>query len=185
MKYALIVLLTLAIPLAALAQKSNVYADAGISFDGPSPGASATYNYSLARRFGLGAGVQGYDFYSILPDSHIFTPAVFADIRFNPRREKKHSFFYFLDLGADFYRHSDVFRRSGNIIYNVPNNNGIYTGLGFGYFRQVIKGGHGVYISLKIISNSYKISEYSMVTGRLYNSVALDATLALSIGFKF
>ncbi len=185
MKYILIALLVIFNAGTAVAQKHNLFADLGTSFDGPGPGGSLTYNYKLLKRFGLGIGVQGYSFSPSVNNADEFTPAMFGDIRLNSAQRKKHFFFYFLDLGINFYAHKDVYKRSNNIIYNVPNDNGFYTGLGIGYFRRVTKGGWGPYASLKIISNSYKVNEFNLVSREQHYAVWDDATLALSVGFKF
>lgn len=185
MKYTLIALLAIFSTIVASAQKHQLFADIGTSFDGPSPGGSLTYNYRLLDRFGLGGGVQGYSFTPSVLNKDQFTPAVYGDIRLNSLLRKKHFFFYFLDLGINFYTHSDEYRRSNNTIYHIPNNNGFYTGLGIGYFRRITKRGWGPYTSLKIISNSYKASKFDLVSRQQYNAVWLDATFALSVGFKF
>ena len=176
MKYALIALFVVFNPVVTIAQKDNVFADVGIP-----GGFSATYNYKIPKRPGLGMGLQGYAIAPTGFSANQFVPAVFADIRFyHPKR--KHLFFYLVDLGVDFYTFGDI-----HTIYKTvtSTNHGIYLGLGLGYFRPVTKRGAGPYASLKFISNGCTIDEYFFATGQDSKSFNLNGTFAFSIGFKF
>ena len=180
MKYALIALLVMFNPITASAQKNNLFADVGIA-----PGLSVTYNYKFAKHIGLGIGLQGYNFIPTITNRNEFVPAVFADVRLNSRQRKKHFFFYFLDLGIDFYKSNDNYPRTSNIYDNVPKNNGFYTGLGSGYFRRMTKRGGGLYASLKIIGNIFNDHEYNIVAQNYRTSTMFYGTGVISIGFKF
>lgn len=182
MKHTLLVLLF--VPLFASAQRHNLFADAGISFQGPSPGFSITYNYKLLKRLGVGIGVQGYSFSATTTDVRDFTPALYGDMRFNFRHRKKGMYFLFLDLGIDFYRRPAT-RSTATIIETVAHDNGTYFGLGYGYMRRITKRGGGPYGSLKLISNTYKVDDYNTASKKTHSSVLLSGTLALSVGFRF
>ena len=168
----------------ANAQRESFFGDAGMSLARLNPGASITYNYNLARYFGVGVGCQIYDFHATMTNFQ-FVPAVFWDIRFNIRARKKNHFFLFLDLGADIYKHNNNYWTSGNTTYYVRDDDGSYTGLGIGYFHTETKRGGGHYASLKLISNSYYAKGYNNVTNAESDERWGDATLVISFGFKF
>lgn len=173
------------------AQKHHLFADVGYT-----PGFSVTYNYKIAKHLGAGIGVQGYKFYRAYEDFRQFTPGVFGDIRLYIRPEKNNQFILFLDLGIDiykqdkryfhFYNLNNRYQRDSTVIYNIPHNNGFYTGLGFGYFRRMTKSGGGPYVSLKAVSNWFTLRGYSIVSED--NDIVLSSAggaMALSLGFKF
>jgi hypothetical protein len=169
-------------PIASKAQEQHrLYADVGYV-----PGFSATYNYTLVKHVSAGIGVQGYDFYPSLSYYSRFTPAVFADIRFNIRPEKKGQAFVFMDFGMNFYKRSNKYYRYNNSIERDRKNNGFYAGLGVAYMRRMTKRGGGPYVSLKMISNwhnSDKLDPYTLQP--VAKLLSLDATAVFSIGFKY
>src|SRR6185437_9390914 len=165
MKYVLITWLAVFTSLAALAQKNNIYVDAGISLARFYPGTSTTYNYNITRYLGVGAGFQAYDFHATVTNFQL-VPAAFGEVRFNIGSKKKNKFFAFLDIGANFYKHTNNSSRDGNTIYYVTDDNGTYTGLGFGYHFHSKKPVWAHYVSLKIISNSYKANEYNLISSQ-------------------
>ncbi len=169
---------------AAPIQEHNVYADVAIPWG--TYGFSVAYNYRFAKWFGIGAGVEGYNFYPTITNATTFVPAVAADMRFYIRSLKKNQFFSFIDLGKDFYTHTNLYLRSGNMIYHVPNNNGFYSGFGLGYFRRVTPSGWGPYISLKMMMNWYNASTYDFVDKQYYSGGGhVEGIGAISLGFKF
>ncbi len=184
MKYALVALLVAFNPAGTWAQKNVFFGDAGISLARFYPGASVTYNHNLARWFGVGAGAQAYDFHATRTN-YQFIPALFGELRFNIRPRKKSQLFLFLDIGADFYKHNDYYWHQADMVYDVRKDDGIYTGLGIGYFRRKTKRGWGPYVSLKFISNSYNVDEYNIVSSKQNIAVWADATFVFSAGFKF
>jgi hypothetical protein len=203
MKYAFITVILVLNHIGTSAQKYNLFADAGISFSQITPGLSATYNYKLTRWLGAGIGVQGYAFYPTKTHHHQFVPAIFGDLRLNIRSRKRNQFFSFLDVGIDFYKHTDNYFQDANFIYNVPNDNGVYTGLGIGYFRGMAKAGgkvnclpsesegepvvsnRGPYVSLKLITNNYKANAFNTLTGEKQTKTLGRGTIVFSLGFKF
>jgi hypothetical protein len=186
MKYALIALFVLVGPLHTSAQKHHLYTDAGLCFDyGGNPGFSATYNYNIARHIGIGAGVQGYMWHAAITNPRQFMPALFADFRFRIRPERISQYFIIADLGMNFYKHNDDYMRDGNWVYSVPNDNGVYIGLGIGYFRRLTSRGWGAYVSLKAINNLYKESQLHLTTGDQKSPTVGHGTLVLSLGFRF
>ncbi len=184
-RYILVALLVLFHCTDASAQKHVLYADVGVSLSRFSPGLSATYNYKFARFMGIGIGVQGYPFYPTMTSPHQFVPAIFGDLRFTIRPRKMGQLFAFLDIGIDFYKHSDNYSRDGNIAYTVDKDNGTYTGLGCGYFRRLTKRGGGPYGSLKIISNGYKANAYNVVSHEQRTESWSRGSAAVSVGFRF
>ncbi len=188
MKHYFILLIILFTSILTSAQKHNLYTDAGISLYEISPGFSATYNYNVIRSIGLGIGVQGYRFSPTLVDSRDyrrpFIPAVFADMRFTVCSKEKNQFFSFLDCGMDFYKHDNKATITANSLYSTPNDNGVYIGLGLGYFHRMIKRGGGLYASFKIISNWYSGHAVDLLTNEEYGDSAGAGNYVLSIGFK-
>lgn len=146
-----------------------------------------THNYIFARHWGVGAGFQGYTHAPLQVDYTQFIPAVYADVRLYIRPEKANQFFSFLDLGIDFYKPGLRYHsRNTNIVYNVPHNNGVYSGLGFGYFHKLTRNGSGLYTSLKMVMNWSKISGYNNQTHRQEVSLLTgNGTVILSLGFRF
>lgn len=185
MRYTLVALLMMCLSIGTSAQKHDVYADVGICGVRINLGVSATYNYKVLRWLGLGAGAHVYDFFPTVTHEHRYIPAVYGDIRFNIRPEKKNQFFAFLDIGVDFYKKSDFYIRSGDYIYYVPLRNGNYTGLGIGYARTVTQRGGGIYTTLKIIDNGYSANTYNIVTGEKSTGNFDRGTIVLSFGFRF
>lgn len=169
----------------AAAQKQYIYTDAAISLAYFDPGFSATYNYNPIKYIGMGVGVQGYVFHTATTSPRLFTPAAFADIRFRIRPEKISQYFVLLDIGMDFYKHSNDSEIAGNYIDYVPKNNGVYVGLGIGYFLRLTYGGWGVYTTAKLINNIYKRNEYDITTKEPSSINAAGGTLVLSLGFRF
>lgn len=183
MKYAtvLVVLSFLFISFKTLAQRNNLYADAGFN-----PGFSITYNYKLAKHFSVGGGIQGYNFHPTPSNSNQFVPAIFGDIRFNLRPAKKNQFFPFIDLGIDIYQQHVKYRSTDSIIYNQPHNNGFYTGYGIGYLRRMTKRGGGPYASIKLIFNWSEINGYNTVSKKHEVGVLDgDGAFIFSLGFRF
>jgi hypothetical protein len=85
----------------------------------------------------------------------------------------------------DFYKHNDDFSRDGSYVYTVPKDNGVYFGLGFGYFRRLTSRGWGIYTTLKAINNFHKVDELHLTTGSERSFTVADGTLVLSFGFRF
>lgn len=184
MKHALVALLLLS-PLITSAQKQNLYTDAGLSLAYMSPGLSATYDYNVSKHIGLGAGLQGYGFYSTFSTAKQFTPALFADFRFRIRPGHVSEYFILADLGMDFYKHNDDYRRSGENVYTVVKDNGVYFGLGLGYFHRTTARGWGWYTTLKLINNFYKVDELNTNTGAQRSLTLIEGTAVISAGFRF
>ena len=176
MKYIFIGLLVIFNPISSLAQKDNLFADVGST-----GGFSVTYNHKTREGFGMGGGLQGYNFSLTKYDSHQFLPGVFGDLRFY-RPRKKHLFFYLIDLGINVYTFNSIYTAYKII---TAKNNGLYFGFGAGYLRTITKRGGGPYASLKFISNGYTADEYYIPTGTHSKFFGIDGTLALSVGFKF
>jgi hypothetical protein len=186
MRHALVALLVFVSPLSSGAQKHYLYTDAGLSFDyGGNPGFSATYNYNLGKHIGVGAGVQGYMWYPAITNPRQFTPAAFLDCRFLIRPKRPNQYFILSDLGMDFYKHKDDNVRKGNYVYSVPKDNGIYFGLGMGYFRRLGARGWGPYATLKLITNFHPQDELHLSTGAQKSYTIGDGTFVLSVGFRF
>lgn len=165
---------------ASAQQQHQLFADVGLP-----GGLSITYEYRLTKHFGVGAGLQGYNFSPTMTNVNQFTPALYGDFRLNSIMRKKHFFFYFLDLGINFYKHENTNYYSSNYIYNVTMDNGFYTGLGLGYFHVMTKKGGGLYASLKLISNFFKANQFDLTTQKHNVSGMGYGTVALSVGFKF
>jgi hypothetical protein len=185
MKYTLIALLTICNLTRISAQKHNLYTDAGISFSQFYPGLSATYNYKFARWIGVGAGCQAHAWFPTITNPHQYVPGVFGDLRLNIGPRKKNQFFAFMDLGINFYKHTNEDYRNETNVSSVSRDNGSYTGLGMGYFRQTTERGAGFYTSVKIMSNGYEANRQDLVTGEQSVESASRGTLALSFGYRF
>jgi hypothetical protein len=170
---------------AVRAQKHSVFTDAGISFSRFKPGVSVTYNYSLAPRFAVGIGAQIYHFHATKTNQDGYIPAVFADLRYLFRQQKKGRFFSFLDLGMNFYSHNDTYWRENNTIYRVQKDNGFYAGLGFGYNWLAKKHPWAPYTSLKFIGNWYKMEGYNLVAKQQSSHLGGGGTLAAAVGIRF
>jgi hypothetical protein len=180
-----IALLLLGSSLWASAQKHYIYADGAISLAYLHPGFSATYNYQPVKYIGIGIGAQGYVFHPATTNPRHFTPAVFADLRFRIRPEKISQYFVLLDGGINFYKHNNDSVLAGNHIYSVPNDNGVYVGLGLGYFLRLTYRGWGAYTSVKLINNTYKKNEYDVITNEERSITSGGGTIILSLGFRF
>jgi hypothetical protein len=185
MKYALIVLLIAVGPLHASAQKHYLYADAAISLAYLDPGFSATYNYNFIKYIGVGAGVQGYVFHPAKTSPRHFTPGLFADLRFRIRPEKISQYFIITDFGINFYKHNSDSVREGNFLYSVPKDNGIYFGLGMGYFLRLTHHGWGAYTSIKLINNIYNEDQFNITTHDRRSVNSDGGTVVISFGFRF
>lgn len=171
--------------LAASAQKHNLFADGGICFSRINPGLSATYNYKPLKFLGVGAGIQAYDFFPTITNGHQYIPALFADLRLTVFPGKKNQVFFFYNLGIDFYKHTNTFYADETVIYNVPRDNGTYTGVGIGYFHRTTPRGGGFYISVKTVSNGYMTNAYDLVAKEQYEEKWSRGSLVLAGGFKF
>jgi hypothetical protein len=169
----------------ASTSRHNLYADVGLCFSRTNVGLSLTYNYKILPWLGAGLGVQDYDFYPTVTHDHQYIPAVYADLHFIIRAKKKGQILVFLDIGKDFYDSSSQYVRRGDDIYYVPLNNGLYNGLGLGYFRSITKKGWGVYTTLKLIGNIYQPNKYNIRTGEKYISRYDEGTFVFSLGFRF
>jgi hypothetical protein len=180
-----ILLLLAAYSLSAQAQKHHIYTDGAISLAYFDPGFSATYNYHPIKHIGIGLGVQGYVFHPASTNPRQFTPAVFADLRFQIRPKKISQYFVLLDLGMDFYQHNNDLSVKGNYVYSVPSNNGVYFGLGIGYFLRLTYRGWGPYTTVKLINNIYKQNEFNITTNEQRSIGSSGGTLILSLGFRF
>jgi hypothetical protein len=165
------------------AQKHNVFADVSTPLAGSFPGGSLTYNYKLSPRFGGGIGVQGNENRGISEANFpMFVPAVFADIRFYFRPEKKNRFFSFVDIGMTFLKDTTAFY--SNAVYDIGKN-GFYLGTGFGYFRPVTKRGWGPYATLKLLGNHLTTRTYYFQPQREDVRLGIDGSIDIAIGFKF
>ena len=180
-----ILILLLADSFRASAQKHFIYTDRAISLAYFDPGFSATYNYQPIKHIGMGIGVQGYVFHPATTNPRHFTPAVFTDFRFRIRPEKISQYFALLDVGMNFYKHNNDLARSGNYVYSVPNDNGVYVGLGLGYFLRLTHRGWGSYASVKLINNFYKRNEFNVITNEQRSTTPAGGTIVLSLGFRF
>lgn len=184
MKKALLVLSLVGIAAAANAQKHRLYADAGISLSQFMPGASVTYNYNFIPYLGIGAGVQGYGFFPTVTNGHTFVPAVFGDVRFNIRPKKSNQFFVLLDVGMNFYSHENFAEQEGNMVYGVIKDNGILSGVGFGYLHKFAKRG-AIYTTLKTLTNHYQARTLNLTNGQQGTDGMSRGTLAVSFGFRW
>ncbi len=185
MKHALIALFVFINPLNISAQTHYLYADGGLSLAYFDPGFSATYNYNITRHIGIGAGAQLYAFHTTVTAPRQFTPALFADFRFRIRPRHISQYFILADLGMDFYKHNNDYSRSGNYVYTAPNDNGVYFGLGIGYFHRYTRRGWGPYASLKMITDFHKETELHITTGDQKSQSVGRGTLVVSLGFRF
>jgi len=181
MKYLFTALLLLLLPVWLPAQQHSLYADLGVP-----AGLSATYNYKVTKNLGAGGGVQVQSFYLPFTDKARLIPAIFADVHLTAWATKRNRLISFLDLGINLHRQDQSYHRGSNLVYNIPHNNGFYSGLGLGYFRRITKRGGGAYLALKLGLNWYNFKEYSIVTDYEDRST-LSGTgrPALVIGFKF
>ena len=192
MKCALVALLIAFNSIGALAQKTNLFADAGIALSRFIPGASLTYNYNPVKVVGAGIGIQGYDFHATMPTFQ-FIPTIFGELRFNIRPEKSHNFFVFFDYGVNLYQHSNDHWTDGNLVYAVKSDNGAYTGGGIAYgwrarsfdSRYFDENDVRFYVSLKMISNGYSADAYNSVSHEENTTRMGDATFVTSFGVKF
>ncbi len=185
MRYVIIALLVLFSGFSTLAQKHNVFADGALSLAYLDPGFSVTYNYNLIKYIGVGVGTQGYVFHPAKTSFRKFTPAVFADFRFRIRPEKISQYYFFTDLGVDFYKHSNEIYREGYYEYTVPKDNGIYLGLGTGYFLRLTNNGWGAYFTIKLINNIYQLDRYNLRTREQQSKNVAGGTAVISLGFRF
>ena len=185
MKNALIVLIIVSGSLSVSAQKQNVYVDAGPSLAYFDPGFSATYDYNFIKYIGIGLGTQAYVFHPAKTNPRQFTPALFADLRFRIRPEKISQYFILMDFGMDFYKHNNNSVLDGDFVYSVPQDNGIYFGLGIGYFLRLTYRGWGPYASIKLINNIYKRDQFNIVTNEPGSANVAGGTIILSLGFRF
>jgi len=179
-EYWFIALLVVFNPIFASGQRSNLYADIGTA-----PGLSLTYNYKVLKHLGLGIGAQGYYFTPTISNNREFVPAVFGDLHLNFLMRKKHFFYYFLDLGINFYKANDDHSNYNALFDYVTQDNGFYEGVGLGYFRCVTKRGGGWYMSLKSILNLYKLNEYDFAAQQYSVGEHVRGTVAICAGFKF
>lgn len=181
MRYLFFGVLMICIPICTMAQKHYAYADVGYT-----PGFSVTYNYSLAKRLGAGAGFQAYNMFRTDASTRKFTPTIYGDIRLNIRPEKNNQFFTFMDLGINIYKQDKSYTRDSTMIAHYPHNNGFNLGIGIGYLRRMTKRGGGLYISLKAMANIHTLYGYSIIAEEEnIGLLAADIPLAISFGFKF
>jgi hypothetical protein len=142
---------------------------------------SVTYNWKLVNNFGVGVGFQecSYDVSESANDrKYQFTPGVFADLRgYLPH--KKSIFFLLGDFGVDIYNGTNATNSSER------HNNGFYTALGIGYCYRMTKMGGGPFVSLRIISDTYRTSEYYAAIPGTEHVTSVNGTGAITIGFKF
>lgn len=167
-------------PVAAARSKHSVFTDAGISFSTSLPGISATYNYRLSRRLGVGIGAQAYYLNEHGVGSNMenrLTPAIYTDVR-GYYGQKKSMFLLFADVGMNLYKYRGT---AGNI---RRNNNSLYTGLGMGYHYRTSERGAGPYVSLKLVYDAYISHEHYSI-GPESKIMNIDATMVASAGFKF
>lgn len=181
MKYVLIALVVLLCPIGASAQQHSIYADLGYT-----PGFSATYNYKLAKRLGAGAGLHVYSIHRTWEYPVNFTPGLYGNIRLNIRPEKKGQLFLMLDVGMNLYKQDKSYHRESTYLFNTPRNNGVYTGLAFGYLRRMTKRGGGPYVSLKPILNWHTLRRYYITSEERDGPwLAASGNIVLCFGFKF
>lgn len=181
MKQTLVVFFILFYSIGSSAQKHSIWADVGYV-----PGASVTYNYKFAKRFAAGAGLQGYNYYRTRADERSFTPALFADIRLNLAPARKNQFFSFIDLGINLYKRNKAYYRNTTSVYNIPHNNGFYSGFGLGYFRRMTKRNGGLYTSLKLMLNWHTVNVYSIISEEEDTKLlSANGGVVFSVGFKF
>ena len=187
MKNIIAALVAILLPLLSVAQKHTAYADLGVVLNGPRAAASATYNYKLAKRLGVGIGAQGCIYAPTDVNIAQFVPGVFADVRLNIRPAKNNQFFTMLDVGMNFYK-ADMryYRTNAYDVFSNRHNNGMLLGLGVGYLRRLAPRGTGVYASLKMMSNNYTTNRYDPATLQKmavwYNS---DFIFVASVGIRY
>ncbi|MCB0698429.1 MAG: hypothetical protein KDC11_01215 [Chitinophagaceae bacterium] len=197
MKYALIVLLTVLLPIGASAQKHSskvdttgkhsLYGDLALPIGSSFPGFSITYNYKLTQPFRVGIGVQGYKFSPNLDYPPKFIPAVFVDLRVTAWSRKKNQFVAFMDFGMNFYKQDKSFSFvDTNTLGHYAHNNGFDLGIGLGYFRRMTKRGGGPYLMFKLITNWYNTRGYSIVSEQQeIGLLNMDGSPTIAIGFKY
>jgi hypothetical protein len=184
MKYILIALVIMLNPIVTSAQKHHLYTDIGLSLSQITPGFSATYNYRPVKWVGVGAGTQLFGFFPTLTNPHQYVPAIYGDLRFNIRPQKKNQFFVFVDMGINFYRHTNNYYQEDSVRYVVTKNNGTYTSFGIGYMSRLTERS-GFYGSIKTLANGYTTEALDLVTKQQYTDSWSRGTLVLSFGFKF
>lgn len=173
MKKILVFLLIVISSYAALAQNTNnIYADVGVN----SFGFSATYDRKLARHFDLGVGVNTYNFSDETYAK--IRSALYLDLR-RFRNIKRSLLFGFLDIGGALNSGKEP---DSATIAHVS----LYTTIAGGYCYQVNKRGMGPYVTVGFYGYTETIhrqNAFLSQRGRDYS--VLDATLLLSVGFKF
>jgi hypothetical protein len=181
MKNVLLITFLALSPMLTLAQKNNLFADAGITGDGDIPGGSLTYSRKLFKYLGAGVGMQAYTyFYSPVASSsgRHFVPAVYGDLRaYIPAG--KSLFFGIADMGIDIYTGEDATNNP------IAHQNGLYTGFGIGYCYRITRRGMGPYISIKFVSDTYKTKQYIRGTNDVEDATIANGTSVVSLGFKF
>jgi hypothetical protein len=182
MKNILIAVVVLIFPATIFAQRHSFYVDAGLSLARLYPGTSTTYNVNVARFIGLGAGFQGYDYHATIPNFQLI-PTAYGEVRFTIRPHKKNQFFFTFDKGINFYKKTNERWRQNNLYCQVKDDNGSYTGIGFGYLRKG-KGAWAHYWSLKLIANSYNVTTYNYITRENGEGRLGRATFVASFGFR-
>jgi hypothetical protein len=182
MRYALsVILLLLSISLVH-AQKYNGYVD--VSVPGISPFAlSATYNYKLKKHFGLGGGIQVFNYHPVTNRPGLI-PAAFADLRFYHRPGKTHQFFSMIDIGASIYKAGSGYNKYMSAYYSYRGGS-FYLGLGFGYLYSITRRGGGPYAAFRILSNTSIREGYQYPGRRPVDAAVLEAVPSICIGFKF
>lgn len=85
----------------------------------------------------------------------------------------------------DFYRHHDGYEREGSYAYSAPNDNGVYFGLGMGYFLRLTQRGWGPYANVKMISNFCREDQIDIATGEAKSLSSGRGTAVISLGFRF
>lgn len=184
MRYIFIAFLLLS-TVTAKAQADHIYIDASLPIQNMY-GGSFTVNHVFVKHFGIGIGAQAYNFKPTPSNEQKLTPAVFADIRLAFDIGKNGQVFPFVDLGVNFYQHTDGFYGKPGGYYKVVNNNGVYTGFGLGYFHRVAKHGSGLYASLKLEFNSYSVDNYFAYYGSTgKNDIVSDGHFVGSVGYRF
>ncbi len=112
-------------------------------------------------------------------------PTIFGELRLNIAPEKPRRFYVFVDIGYNFYRHNNNIWVEGDEKYVVTGDNGRYTGAGIAYAWEVGDGDMLLYVSLKMIDNSYNVRSVNTISNVETADLLDRGTLVPSFGIRF
>lgn len=143
---------------------------------------SATVDMMHNRHFGLGLGAQtvtasAYASSNIDNNPKVLKTSLFGDARCDLYIHKS-LIFLFTDLGISLY-HAPAIPGVQD-----AHSNGFYVGLGFGYSYPINARGMGPYISFKLASDAYSVTQYDQ-NYKPHTSSFFDGIGIVALGFKF